>query len=160
MAAPKTKSRVADEAKDGTGDNDKDESKERAPRPTYDLKPVTAADLPPKAPSRRALLYNDLLIKVRDEYGEDAMVEIAQFNSPTGASMTATSLRNGTKTIPGDVDEWTFIAAKIDQDNGERHSRLYVIYKATEETLKAVQAAGYRTSGNETDEEEEEVEEA
>lgn len=151
--------RAKPKADEAEADTNGSEKAERAAKPTYDLKPLGIGDLPPKAPSKRALIYNDLLIKVRDDYGEDAMVEIAQFNSPTGASMTATSLRKGDRTIPGEVDEWTFIAAKVDQDNGERHSRLYAIYHATEETLAAVKAAGYRTSGNEVDDEEEGEEE-
>lgn len=163
MAAPRSKgSTKTNEPTEGTEDAPEaaqgDASKsERAGRPTYDLKPVGVGDLPEKAPSRRALVYFDLLTTVMNEYGEDTLVEIAQFKSDTGAGMTATSLRKGERKVPGEVDDWTFVAAKVDTDEG-RQSRLYAGHKLSEATLKSIKAAGYRVTGNETDEDEDEDE--
>lgn len=159
MAAPRTKAKAStDEGTDeAAAPEDHPEAAERAGRPTYDLKPVGLGDLPTKAPSKRALVYDDLLRKVMGEFGEDNLVEIAQFKSETGASMTATSLRKGERQIPTDVSEWTFVAAKVDID-GNRESRLYAGWKLSEATLEGIKAAGYRVTGNEVDDDEDEDE--
>lgn len=160
MAAPRSKTKTTtDETEAGTDvPVEGHEASERAGRPTYDLKPVGVGDLPTKAPSKRALVYDDLLRKVMSEFGEDNLVEIAQFKSETGASMTATSLRKGERQIPGDVSEWTFVAAKVDID-GTRESRLYAGYKLTEETLNGIKAAGYRVTGNADEDEDDDEDE-
>lgn len=162
MAAPRSKAKATtdegtDEAVAGSPE-DAPEASERAGRPTYDLKPVGLGDLPTKAPSKRALVYDDLLRKVMNEFGEDNLVEIAQFKSETGASMTATSLRKGERQIPTDVSEWTFVAAKVDID-GNRESRLYAGWKLSEATLEGIKAAGYRVTGNEVDDDDEDEDE-
>lgn len=155
MTAPRSKAKTTNtEGDEGTDApapaEDAPEASERAGRPTYDLKPVGIGDLPEKAPSKRALVYDDLLRKVMADFGEDSLVEIAQFKSETGASMTATSLRKGERKIPSDVADWTFVAAKVDVD-GNRESRLYAGYKLTEATLEGIKAAGYRVTGIEVD---------
>jgi hypothetical protein len=161
MAAPRSKAKATDSTDEGTDApvpaEDAPEASERAGRPTYDLKPVGIGDLPAKAPSKRALVYDDLLRQVMSNYGEDSLVEIAQFKSETGASMTATSLRKGERQIPTDIADWTFVAAKVDVD-GVRESRLYAGYKLTEATLEGIKAAGYRVTGNAEDDDEDEDE--
>lgn len=162
MAAPRSKgsTKTEDPTEDAGSDTASDTAapeatdSKRAGRPTYDLKPVGVGDLPEKAPSRRALVYFDLLTTVMNDFGEDNLVEIAQFKSDTGAGMTATSLRKGERKVPGEVDDWTFVAAKVDTDEG-RQSRLYAGYKLSDATLESIKAAGYRVTGNETEDEDE-----
>lgn len=160
MAAPRSKAKATNTEDEGgtVAPEDASESHERAGRPTYDLKPVGVGDLPTKAPSKRALVYDDLLRQVINNYGEDNLVEIAQFKSETGASMTATSLRKGERQIPTDIADWTFVAAKVDVD-GVRESRLYAGYKLTEATLEGIKAAGYRVTGNVDEDEDEDEDE-
>lgn len=159
MAAPRSKAKTSTDEAEGTdAPVEAHDSPERAGRPTYDLKPVGIGDLPTKAPSKRALVYDDLLRKVMADFGQDSLVEIAQFKSETGASMTATSLRKGERQIPGDIADWTFVAAKVDID-GNRESRLYAGYKLTDETLTGIKAAGYRVTGNADEDEDEDDDE-
>lgn len=161
MAAPRSKGSTKTDEKPATQaeDNGKDSgTSERAGRPTYDLKPVGVGDLPEKAPSRRALVYHDLLTSVMNDYGPDSLVEIAQFKSATGAGMTATALRKGERKVPGELSDWTFVAAKVDTDDG-RESRLYAGFKLTDATLKSIKSAGYRVAGNETDDDDDEDDE-
>jgi hypothetical protein len=94
----------------------------RAAKPSYSLKRVTA--LPENVKAKRKPVekntYRDLLLPaVEDENLWDEWLEIATFNTATGARMKMKQFEKGEVEAPGEGFEWEFAARRLTRPEGE-----------------------------------------